>query len=191
MGFVVFRTLRISKLPSIFYIARPRQDLRVYTVTMELVHTSYGAVTWFMILIVVFFSVLVYVFERGSYDEELGIWSRDEDEGESPYSELYNCIYFTLVTMTTLGYGDMFPKSYVGKAVSLLSALVGICNITFMIKIVGDCFEEMFRKFLLEKSRKADRELTLYIEKHISRECNKLRMMQGRPAVETRPLPPT
>jgi len=184
VGFFVLRTVRFVKLHAIFDLRRLRQDLKIYAQTIELVYTSYGAVTWFMLWIVIFFSVLVYAFERGDYDEDLDIWSRvgDEKGEESPFSSLYNCIYFTMVTMTTLGYGDMYPKSYVGKAVSLLSACVGICNLTFMINIIGDCFEEMFRKFLLEKSRKADSDMTLYIEKHIGLACNKLRVMQGRPA---------
>lgn len=180
IGFFVLRTVRIVKLHAIFDIRKLRQDLEIYAQTIELVYTSYGAVTWFMLWIVIFFSVLVYAFERGSYDEAEGYWSRDGDEGESPFSELYNCLYFTMVTMTTLGYGDMFPKSYVGKAVSLFSACVGICNLTFMINIIGDCFEEMFRKFLLEKSMKADSDMIKYIEKHIGRACNKLRVIQGR-----------
>jgi len=189
IGFFVLRTVRIVKLHAIFNLRRLRQDLKIYAQTIELVYTSYGAVTWFMLWIVVFFSVLIYAFERGDYDEDDDKWYRyrgeDEAGEESPFSKLYNCVYFTMVTMTTLGYGDMYPYSYVGKAVSLLSACVGICNLTFMINIIGDCFEEMFRKFLLEKSRKADSDMILYIEKHIGRECNKLRVIQGRRAEET------
>jgi len=88
-----------------------------------------------------------YAFQRGSCDEELDIWSRDEAERKSLYSELYSCIYFTIVTMIYLGQRDICPRSYVGKAVSLYSTVLG-------------------------KGRKADGELTLYIEDNISRACN-------------------
>lgn len=177
MGFVVFRTLRLLKLNAIIDLKRLRQDLEIYAQTIQLVYTSYGAVTEILLFIIIFFSLLAYSFERGSYYEEMGIWSRDEDEGESPFSKLYNCVYFTIVTMTTLGYGDMCPKSYVGKAVAVMTACVGICNLTFMINIIGECFEEMFRKFLLEKSRKTDAEMALYIEKHISLTCGKVSLL--------------
>jgi hypothetical protein len=123
----------------------------------------------------------MYVFERGSYDEDMGIWVRDDsDEKESPFSDLYNCIYFTVVTMTTLGYGDIFPKTYTGKVIALIAACAGICNLTFLINIIGECFEEMFREFVREKSRKADEELTLYIDKHIFRASNQIKAKQGR-----------
>jgi len=122
----------------------------------------------------------MYVFERGSYDPQMRIWVREKDEGESPFSNIYNCIYFTIVTMTTLGYGDMFPKSYVGKVISIFTACAGVCNLTFFINIIGDCFEEMFRESVLEKSRKTDAEMSLYIDKHVTRASNQLRAMQGR-----------
>jgi len=188
MGFVVFRTIRLVKLNAIIDLKRLRQDLEIYKQTLQLVYTSYGAVTGILLFMIIFFSLLAYAFERGSYYEETGIWVRDENEGESPFSELYNCVYFTVVTMTTLGYGDMYPKSYVGKAVALMSACVGICNLTFMINIIGECFEEMFRKFLLEKSRKTDAEMALYIEKRISLTCSKYRLLQERSADITRHL---
>jgi len=177
MGFVVFRTLRLVKLNAIFDLKRLRQDLEIYKQTIQLVYTSYGAVTEILLYIIIFFSLLAYAFERGSYDEEMGIWSRDNDDEESPFSTLYNCVYFTIVTMTTLGYGDMCPKSMVGKAVALMSACVGICNLTFMINIFGECFEEMFRKFLLEKCRMADAEMAKYIEKHIKLTCGKVKLL--------------
>jgi hypothetical protein len=175
-GFVVFRTLRLLKLQAIFDIRNLREDLEIYTDTMKLVYTSYGAVTGFMLCMIFFFSLLIYVFERGSYEDKK--WVRDGGE-ESPFSNIFDCIYFTVVTMTTVGYGDMSPKSYVGKVIALISACAGICNLTFLINIIGECFEEMFREFVRDKSRKAKEELTLYIDKHILRASNQLKVNQG------------
>jgi len=94
---------------------------------------------------------------------------RDEDEGESPFSNIYNCIWFTAVTMTTVGYGDFFPKSEVGKLVALISACCGICNITLLINIIGQCFEEVFREFVVKRSRKIEEDRLEYIRKHVNR----------------------
>jgi len=126
-----------------------------------------------------FFSVLIYAFERGEYDAENSIWTRDEDKGSSPFSDMYNCIYFNIAAMTTLGYGNHYPESYIGKLVALMSSCVGIVNLTFLINIIGGCFEETFRKFIEEKGKRIDGHTALYIEKYIVQACENLAKRQS------------
>jgi len=130
----------------------------------------------FLVLTILFFSVLIYAFERGEYDAENAIWTRDEDKGSSPFSDMYNCIYFNIAAMTTLGYGNHYPESYIGKLVALMSSCVGIVNLTFLINIIGGCFEETFRKFIEEKCKRMDKALS--IEKYIVQACENLTKRQ-------------
>merc|ERR1719320_2376079 len=88
MGFVFFRLLRIFKLHAIFDLKALREDLEIYTFSMKLAWASYGAVMRFMFWVVFFFSLLIYVFERGEYDQSDKMWVRDDEEGESPFSNL-------------------------------------------------------------------------------------------------------
>jgi len=116
----------------------------------------------------IYFSLIIYVFERGEYDPVDSVWKRVGEDYESPFSNFFNCIYFTLVTGTTLGYGDMYPKTYVGKVVSLLTVFTGLVNLTFTINIIGDCFEEVFRRFLLNRSRIIDEERSMFIRNTVA-----------------------
>lgn len=154
IGFVIFRTLRIMKITTVFNLQTLEEDLDVYKDTIGLAYTSYETVAGFMLSIIVFCSLLIYVFERGIFDEDAKMWVRDEDEGESPFSNFYNCVYFTAVTMTTVGYGDLSPKSVVGKLIALIAACCGVCNLTLLINIIGECFEEVFREFVIRRSMK-------------------------------------
>jgi len=167
MGFVIFRTLRIMKITTVFNLQTMQEDLNVYKDTIQLAYTSYETVARFMLSIIVFFSLLIYVFERGIFDEDTKIWVRDEDEGESPFSNFYNCVYFTAVTMTTVGYGDLSPKSAVGKLVALVSACCGVCNITLLINIIGECFEEVFREFVVRRGTKIAEQKRRFINRLI------------------------
>jgi len=168
-GFVIFRTLRLLKITAVFNFQTLREDLAVYHDSIRLAYTSYETVAGFMLYLIIFFSLLIYVFERGIYDADTKKWVREEDEGESPFSSFYNCIYFTAVTMTTVGYGDLSPKSYIGKLVALISACCGVCNITLLINIIGQCFEEVFREFVVKRSRKIEEDRLEYIRKHVNR----------------------
>lgn len=157
-GFVVFRVIRFFNIRKVFKLDRFQEDIDIYVNALKLAYTSSGAVIMLLIYTIILFALLVYVFERGSYNRTEKRWERDEDEGESPFADISSCIYFTLVTMTTLGYGDISPKSYVGRLVAIITVFVGLCNITFLINIVGDCFEEVFRRFVLRKSNKIEDE---------------------------------
>jgi len=168
-GFVIFRTLRIFKLSAVFNLQTIREELTVYNDTIQLAWTSYGTIAGIMIYLIFFLSLLIHVFERGTYDWDSKTWIRDEEDAESPFANLYNCIYFTLVTMTTVGYGDYSPNSYVGKLLALIAALCGIYNVTLLINIYGQCFEEVFREFTLRRSKQIEEKRLRYIHKHVTR----------------------
>ena len=52
--------------------------------------------------------------------------------------------------MTTVGYGDLSPKSDGGKFVTMLATLAGLINIALPLAIVGDNFIEVWQNRLLE-----------------------------------------
>jgi len=186
MGFVVFRFLRILKLHAVFNWTRARENLSLYYDTLQLAYVSYGAVAGFMIYLIVFFSFLFYVFERGKFNEDKQVWIRDPNEGESPFANIYHCVYFTVVTMTTLGYGDFSPKSYVGMLAAIFSVVVGLGNITFLINIIGDCFEEVFRVFVQKRTLKMESERLQFIRKQVNRASNHVKVMQSKSSKQKR-----
>lgn len=49
-------------------------------------------------------------------------------------------MWYTMVTLTTVGYGDMYPVSNVGKLVGALVVISSILVLGFPISIVGDRF---------------------------------------------------
>jgi len=180
-GFVLFRVLRFFKLAEIFpnHFKGIVENLQLYGKSLKLAYVSYKAFGTFIIYMIMYFSLLIYVFERGEYDPVDNVWKREgeNNESQSPFSNFFDCIYFTVVTGTTLGYGDMYPKTYVGKMVSILTVITGLANLTFAINIIGDCFEEVFRKFLLNRSAMIDKERSLFIRNTVAKAQETLDLM--------------
>jgi len=100
---------------------------------------------------------------------------------------MYNCIYFNIATMTTLGFANYYPISYIGKLLALVSSCVGIVNFSFLIHIIGGCFEVTFRKFIEVKSKRMDCDTACYIEKYIVQATENLKRRLSKHAVPNDP----
>jgi len=178
IGFFLVRITKIVNLPSVFPSSSwLQEDIDIYMQTIHLALASYKPLGWFMFFLIMFLSTLIYAFERGEYNGE--IWERYSDPGESsPFSNFFNCVWFTLVTGTTLGYGDFYPKSYEGKLVGMLIVVIGLVNITIVINTIGECFEEIFRTFLENKSKKIKAERAHYIKNQVKLAERKVEELQ-------------
>ena len=48
-----------------------------------------------------------------------------------------NAVYFTIVSCASIGYGDIYPKTYLGKLIDCIFAIIGIITLSFMVSM-GD-----------------------------------------------------
>lgn len=53
---------------------------------------------------------------------------------------LYLSVYTTVITMTTVGYGDLSPRTSLGKIVAMIAALWGAFLISLMVLLVQNYF---------------------------------------------------
>lgn len=83
-------------------------------------------------------SILMYLVEGSVQPEEFGSIPR--------------CLWWSIITVTTVGYGDTYPLTTAGKIVASLAAISGIAVIAIPIGIVSAGFTESINE---EKRRKA------------------------------------
>lgn len=55
--------------------------------------------------------------------------SVDPQTGQAFFTDFFDALYWSTCTLTTVGYGDIYPISNVGRIVSMISSLVGIAII--------------------------------------------------------------
>lgn len=104
---------------------------------------------FFLVLGIVVFASLVYYAERIEVNPDnqfqsipLGLWW-----AVSPFSlfmpniEIYRTYkplirpYLQIVTMTTIGYGDMTPHTYLGRIIGSVCALAGVLTIALPVPV--------------------------------------------------------
>lgn len=56
------------------------------------------------------------------------------------FSSFFDALYWSMVTLTTVGYGDIYPTSDIGRVVSMLSAFMGIAIVALPTGIISAGF---------------------------------------------------
>lgn len=52
------------------------------------------------------------------------------------FENIYDAIYWAVVSLTTVGYGDIYPVSWVGRAIAMCSSLLGIAVVALPAGII-------------------------------------------------------
>ncbi|CAF1666783.1 unnamed protein product, partial [Adineta ricciae] len=79
---------------------------------------------FFLVLFIVIFASLIY------YAERL------QNNPENDFTSIPIGLWWSIVTMTTVGYGDMVPKTYIGMMVGGLCALTGVLTIALPVPVI-------------------------------------------------------
>ena len=102
---------------------------------------------FFLVLGMVIFASLVYYAERLHTNPK------------NDFKSIPEGLWWAVVTMTTVGYGDMVPKTYAGIIVGSLCALSGVLVIALPVPVIVSNFSMFYSHTQVE--------IGLFIELHI------------------------
>jgi len=69
-----------------------------------------------------------------------------EDGSENPNNSIFTCFWLMIITITTVGYGDISPITLQGKLVAVLAMIFGIIYTAMPLAIVGSFFFDAYDK---------------------------------------------
>lgn len=70
---------------------------------------------------------------------------------ECVFQDAFNSMYYLMITLTTVGYGDQIPATAAGKTVGVLMMLSGALYMAMPLAIIGTKFDEAYQKHESEK----------------------------------------
>ena len=76
---------------------------------------------------------ILYLFTGLSYDSHVHVFNRENDFTTNLFL-FFNCIYYSVVTFTTLGYGDFTPIGF-SKAIAAIEAFTGSFTIALFVVV--------------------------------------------------------
>ena len=127
-GSIDLRWLRILRLARLFKFSHYTSALEDLISSVRRERQSFVATIYLLFLALMISSTLIYVFEH-----EL----QPENFGSIPES-----MWWSFVTLTTVGYGDVVPITAAGRAIAALTALMGVCVVALLTGIVATGFSK-------------------------------------------------
>ena len=112
----MWRLLRILRITKIFKYYEPLQIvLEVFKKKAPVLLTVVGFALFYIFVTALFM-----------FNVEQSV---NPETGELFFDDFFDALYWSTCTLTTVGYGDIYPISDIGRVVSMVSALVGIAII--------------------------------------------------------------
>lgn len=123
---VVFRVIRLVRVFRIFKLSRHSYGLQILGHTLKSSCSELFLLAFFLSIGVVIFSSIIYYAEK--------------DVAKSHFKTIPHGFWWAVVTMTTLGYGDMVPLTWQGQIVGSLCAVSGVLMIALPVPVIVSNF---------------------------------------------------
>ncbi len=136
----VLRTLRLVRVFKLSHYSTAIEDL-FQAIRDE--RRSFIAALYLLLIAVLLTSSLMYFAEHHVQPDK--------------FASIPDAIYWSLITLTTVGYGDVTPVTWAGKVLSLVTAFMGVCTVALLTGIVASSFANQMarRKALFEARARA------------------------------------
>jgi voltage-gated potassium channel len=126
------RIIRALRMVRILKFARYSRTLQTFGAVFHQKRTDIGLMTLFLVLIVVIASSLMYFVEHTAQPQQ--------------FASIPAAMWWSVTTLTTVGYGDMYPITPLGKLIGAVIAVIGIGFFALPAGILAAAFADELTK---------------------------------------------
>ena len=118
-AFRVTRVYRLMRILRIFRVIRYFEPLKIIFSVIR----RQRRILWTVLVLSVFY---IFITALIMFNAEEDI---NPETGKYLFENFFDAFYWAACTLTTVGYGDLYPISHIGRVISIISSMVGIAII--------------------------------------------------------------
>jgi len=124
--------LRILRLLRLLKLSRYNSALEDLLRAIKAERYSFFATLYIILIVMILSSALMYYAESAAQPEKL--------------ASILHAMYWSLITLTTVGYGDISPVTPIGKLISSFTALLGVATVAIFTGIIASSFSRQLER---------------------------------------------
>lgn len=164
----VLRVVRLARVFRLFKMSRHSRYIKIFATALKRSVDAFYLLLFFILMFLIIFSSLMFYAEKGScllvadienetptpcdhectgMIEDKCQFYRDYDIGNgsrSPFISIPHTFWWCMATMTTVGYGDVFPTTFAGKLIGCCTMVSGILILALPISVLGTNFQQAY-----------------------------------------------
>merc|ERR1711974_1555 len=144
----VVRAIRLVRLFRVLKLGRFTSTFDTVVKAFKYSFAAFVQLLLFLSIGLVLFSSLIFYAEQteSDFNEDTEEWIYNDNSNDpgkiSPFQSIPHSIWWSIVTMTTVGYGDTFPITPTGKLVAAFTMIFGLLLLAFPVGVSGTQFAE-------------------------------------------------
>ena len=120
----VFRLMRTFRVFRVFKAVRYSKNITFIIRVMKRQKDSLMVVLWFAVAYVLISALVIFNVEPQTFDS------------------YFSAVYWATISLTTMGYGDIYPTSTAGQVITMISSILGIAIVALPASIITSGYME-------------------------------------------------
>eukprot|EP00755_Sulcionema_specki_P023978 Sspe_Gene.80200::Locus_50493_Transcript_1_1_Confidence_1.000_Length_2890::g.80200::m.80200 len=147
---IILRVVRLIRVFRVLKLSKYSANLQLVAVAVARSVDALCLLLFLILITCLMFASAMFMAEQASatFNETQKAWMIEVD-GEmiqSDFQSIPHAFWWCIVTLTTVGYGDNYPRTVYGKIVAVFTMLGGILVVAFPVILIGNNFDEAVRE---------------------------------------------